>query len=230
MPDTYPVQRREVVGKKVRKLRREGMLPANLYGRGQESIALQLPYVQARDMLNAHGRNTLIEIQIEGEERPRPVVVRMLAQNPVTRALLHVDFYQVDLSRVLQASVPVSLIGESAAVERLGGVLVQYADSIEVEALPQNLPERIDVSITRLAALDDQLLLRHAVAPAGVTFLGDPDTLIASVTRPRIQVEDEAVPEGEEEGAEAAEGEEGETPEATTEEGDGDGGDSGEEA
>ncbi len=221
MADTYPVQRREVVGKKVRKLRRDGTLPANLYGRGQESIALQLPYMQARDMLNAHGRNTLIEIHIEGEDKPRPVVVRQLDQNPVTRSLLHIDFYEVDLTRLLQAQVPVSLVGDSPAVARLGAVLVQYADVIDVEALPQNLPERIDASIVRLAAFDDQLQLMHLTPPRGVTFLSDPETLIASVTRPRVQAEDEAVPEGEEEeGAEGAEDAEGETSEEST---DGDG-------
>jgi large subunit ribosomal protein L25 len=215
MTDTYPVQRREVLGKKVRQLRRDGTLPANLYGRNQESIAVQLPYMQARDMLNAHGRNTLIEVHIEGEPEPRPVVVREVAQNPVTRALLHVDFYQVDLTRMLSGQVPVSLVGEAPAVDRLGGILVQYADVVEVEALPQNMPERIEASVARLAAFDDQLMLQHLMAPPGVRFLSDPETLIASVMRPRlVAADEEEVPEGEE-GAEEAEGEEADGAEAT---------------
>ena len=98
MPDAYQVQPRTVVGKAVAKLRRDGTLPASIYGRGLDSVAVQMPYVLARDLMNSHGYNSLINVQVEGESSPRPVVVKQVDQNPVTRELWHVDFYQVDLT------------------------------------------------------------------------------------------------------------------------------------
>ena len=198
MPDTYAVDLRTVTGKKVARLRREGLLPANIYGRGLPSLAVQLPYAQARDLMNAHGRNTLVQVQVAGERESRPVVVRQVGQNPVTRALLHLDFYQVNLTRLMQAQIPVMLIGEAPAVARWSGVLVQLLDHVEVEALPQNLPEHLEVSVTGLTELEQHVLLSEVSPPPGVRVITDPESIVASIQRPRLAVEEEsAVPEGE---------------------------------
>jgi large subunit ribosomal protein L25 len=189
MPDTYVVEPRTVTGKKVSRLRREGVLPANIYGRNLPSVAVQLPYVQARDLMNAHGQNTLIEIQVAGEAAPRPVVVRQIEQNPVTRSLLHLDFYQVDLSRLMQAQIPIVLSGVAPAVARWGGVLVQDLDHVEVEALPSNLPERIVVSVTGLTALEQHLTLADVPSPRGVRILTPGDSTVVTVQRSRVEAD-----------------------------------------
>ena len=205
MTDTYAVEPRTVTGKNVARLRREGLLPANIYGRGLPSIAVQLPYAQARDLMNAHGRNTLVEVQVAGEPEPRPVLVRQVAQNPVTRALQHLDFYQVDLARMIEAQIPIMLVGEAPAVARWSGVLVQFLDHVDVEALPQNLPEHLEVSVTGLTQLDQHILLGQVRAPAGVRVVTDADSIVASIQRPRVEAETTAaVPEGEQPASAAA--------------------------
>ncbi len=133
MTDTYQVQRRSVLGKRVATLRREGVLPANIYGRAQESMAVQLSYVDARNLLNAHGLNTLVNIHVEGEGEARPVVIRNVELEPVGRKILHLDMYQVDLSRIIKATVPVVLTGDSPAVQKFGGVLIHALDHPDFE-------------------------------------------------------------------------------------------------
>lgn len=214
MTDTYQVQPRTTTGKAVRKLRREGILPASIYGRGVESVAVQLPYLEARDLMNAHGMNSLINLKLEGEAAMRPVVVRKIDQDPVSRQLRHVDFYQVDLKRKISGAVPVHFVGESPAVHELNGVMVHHSDSVEVEALPADMPEALEVSVEGLTELNAHLLVKDIVVPAGVTILTDPEHLLAAVTPPRLQAEDEAeVIEGEQP-AEAAAEADGEAPAA----------------
>ncbi|MCA9847566.1 MAG: 50S ribosomal protein L25 [Dehalococcoidia bacterium] len=208
MTDAYQVQPRTVVGKAVSKLRREGTLPASIYGRGLESVAVQLPYVVARDLMNAHGYNSLINVQVEGESKPRPVVVKQVDQNPVTRELWHVDFYQVDLTRKISGPVPVHFVGESPAVRDLGGIFVMHADSVEVEALPADMPEALEVSLDSLTDFDTYLYAKDIQTGAGVTVISDPEHLLAAITRPRIVAEAaaEEIAEGEQEAEAAAEG------------------------
>lgn len=195
--DTYTIERREVLGKRVKRLRREGLLPANIFGRGVPSLAVQLPTREARAMLVAHGRDSLIQVQVAGEPRPRPVVVRAVQQHPATGNLEHVDFYQVDLSRPITATVPVTIVGEAPAVRDHGGILLHGQDSVHVEALPADVPEHLEVSVARLTEIDQQVTVADLVLPAGVTALSDPDTMLARVSRPRQAEEGAAVLEGE---------------------------------
>ncbi len=181
MPDTYTVERRDTTGKNVSRLRREGILPAVIYGRGLESINVQLPYIDARDLMNEHGKSTLFNVQVAGESQTRPVVVRQLAQNPVTRALLHIDFYQVDLTRLITAQIPLVLTGTAPAVTRWGGVLSQGLDHVEVEALPRSVPAHIEVPVGSLAQIGDHLLLSAVRPPAGVKILTPGDSMVVSV-------------------------------------------------
>ena len=209
MPDTYAVEQRSVTGKAVKRLRRAGTIPGNIYGRGLDSVAVQLPWSRAREMLNAHGRNTLIEVALDGGAA-LPVVVRDIARDPVSGEVLHIDFFQVDLTRTIQASVPIHFIGDAPAVPTYGGVFVQALDQVLLEALPNAMPEAIEVSVESLTELDQSLSVADMVAPPGVTILSAPEQAIAQIARPRLEVEEETeVLEGEEgvvpaEGAEAA--------------------------
>jgi len=181
MPDTYTVEPRSVTGKAVARLRREGILPAVIYGRGLPSLSVQMKYMDARDLLNEHGKSTLINVQVAGEAQPRPVVVCQIEQNPVTRALQHLDFYQVDLSRLIRAHIPVILKGTAPAVARWGGLLVQGLEHVEVESLPQTMPLHLEVQVASLGAIGDHLLLSAVRAPAGVKVLTPGDSVVASI-------------------------------------------------
>jgi large subunit ribosomal protein L25 len=183
----------------VNRLRNKGILPANLYGRGIDSTSLQLQYVDGRNLLNLHGRNNLFEVQVSGETEVRPVVVRDVSIDPVTRKILHIDFFQVDLQRTIQADVPLNMIGTSLGVSMYGGVLVQAIDRITIEALPADMPEGIDVDISALEELDSQLFVRDLTISELVTVLASPDTLVSAVQRPRVATEESVeVAEGEE--------------------------------
>ncbi len=203
--DVYTVEIRQVLGKKVKRLRREGLLPANIYGRAIPSLAVQMPLREAREMLTAHGTNTLIRVQVEGEQEPRPAMVRAVQRNPASGAVQHVDFHQVDLTRSTRATVPITLLGEAPAVNALGGILLQGADSVQLEALPADVPTHFEISVEGLEEFDQRVTVADLTVPAGVTMLSDPEMMLARVVRPRLIVEDEEVlPEGE---GEAIEGE-----------------------
>ncbi len=217
MPDTYAVEPRTTLGKRVARLRRRGVLPANIFGRGLESVAVQIEERSVRELLQAHGLNTLISLQIAGEGSPRPVVVRDVGRHPVTRVPLHLDFYQVDLQRTITGSVPVHVTGESPAVRDLGGLLLVGADSVQIEALPADMPNFVEVSMEGLADLDDEITVRDLELPGTITILSDPDQMLARITRPRgLSAEEEAAEAAaaEAEAAEGAEPEAGDAEEA----------------
>jgi large subunit ribosomal protein L25 len=194
--DTYAVTPRALVGKRVATLRREGVLPANIFGRGLDSVAVQMPYRTAREMLIAHGKDNLVQVQIEGEAAPRPVVVRDYQRHPVTREVLHLDFYQVDLARPIQGTVPVRLTGEAPAVHVFQALLLTGADSIHVEALPADIPEHLEISVEGMTDQDSVITVADLAIPAGVRVLTDPETMVARIGRGRLQAEVEELLEG----------------------------------
>ncbi|MSP21693.1 MAG: 50S ribosomal protein L25 [Dehalococcoidia bacterium] len=196
--DTYAVSPRPLVGKRVSTLRRQGILPANIFGRGLESVAVQMPYRTAREMLIAHGKDNLVQVQIEGEAAPRPVVVRNYQRHPVTRDVLHLDFYQVDLTRPIQGTVPVRLTGEAPAVHVFQALLLTGADSIHVEALPADLPEHIEVSVNSMTQQDSVITVADLDIPIGIRVLTDPETMVARIGRGRVRVEAADLLEGDE--------------------------------
>ena len=203
MPDRYSVTARSVLGKRAKQLRRDGIMPGNIYGRGLESVAVQLPYRGAATIMSEHGLNSLIEVEVEGEETGRPVVVRSVQRHPVTREIQHVDFYQVDLTRQMQAMVPITVTGVAPAVHTYQGVVITGADRVSVQALPADIPGHLEINIDGLEELDDQLTVGDLDLPASILVITELDIMIVRVQRPR-KIED-AVEE-----AELLEGEEGE--------------------
>jgi len=200
MPDTYAAEPRTLLGKAVSRLRREGVLPANIYGRGVESTAVQIAARDVRTLLQAHGLNTLVNLQVSGEGQPRSVVVRKVQRHPVSKQLEHVDFYQVDLARAIQGPVPVVLVGEAPAVHTYRALLLQSVDTVVVEALPAQMPSSIEVSVDGMRAPDATVTVGDLQPPAGVTIVTSPDVVIAAMSRARGAAgEMEALPEGEQE-------------------------------
>lgn len=199
---------RDVLGKKVRALRRQGVTPANIYGSHVESQSIQLSTEELRHVIKTAGRNDIVYLRLDGDE-PRPTFVRDIQQNPVTDAILHVDFLQISLREKVKADVPLHLVGLAPAVDTLGGILMHGLDHVSVEALPTEVPSFIEVDVTSLAEINQALHVSDVPVPEGVTILTDVEQVIAKVAPPAVEpepeVEAEAV-EGEaaEEGAEEA--------------------------
>jgi large subunit ribosomal protein L25 len=204
------VQPREVFGKKVAQLRRAGILPANVYGRGLESQSVQIDAEELALTLKVATANEVLDLKIEGERAARPVVIHHIQRHPLGKGMLHADFYQVSLREKMRADVPIVIVGQSDAVETYNGVLLPGIEALHIEALPLDIPTHLEIDITPLTELDTSLHVRDLDVPANVTVLTDPDVVVVGVSSPRIAVE-------EEEAAAAAEEEEAAAPEAVAE-------------
>ncbi len=210
---------REFSGKKIaRKLRARGRLPAVLYGRGRDSRPLALDTKALVRLLQESeaGLNTLIDLKVAGASKGQePVVlVKELQRDPVDGGLLHVDLYEVDLTKTVQVSVPIELVGEPAGVKVGGGILDHTLREIEIECLPRAIPDELRIDVSGLE-IGDSVHVRDAELPEGVTLRTDPDLGVAAVIPPVVEEVPVAAAEVVEEeaaaAAEPAEGE-GETP------------------
>jgi large subunit ribosomal protein L25 len=202
-----PVQTRQVTGKKVAQLRRSGMLPGNVYGKGLESVSIQVDSTEMEHTLKAASANEVLDLRIDGESQTRPVVIQKVQRHPISSHPLHAEFYQVSLTDKMHAEVPLVVVGQSEAVATYNGVLMNALTSVMVEALPLDLPSSIEVDITPLVELEQSLHVRDLPIPGNVTVLTDPEVMVVKVSSPRVSLEEEAAAEGEEApAAEAAEG------------------------
>lgn len=200
---------RTVLGRKVKQLRRDGLVPGNVYGRGQESRAIQADLTEIQRVFGAVDRNSVVTMSIDGTSETIPVVLREIQRHPVTRRLVHLDFYQVDLTRAIHSEARLSLIGESEAVS-MGGTVVQSLELLMLEALPGAMPSVIEVDISVLEEFGHSVLVRDLVLPEGVTAVTDGAVAVATALAPRVTEEEEEAEElaAEEALAEAAEGDE----------------------
>ena len=214
---------RQVVGKKVRALRREGFVPVHYYGRGMESLTLQASTGMLRKVVDEAGANIPVEVDVEGTDGSDICFVREVQWHPVNGSLLHVDFMRVDITERVTAEVPITLTGQSEAVRELGGVIIQPFQTLPVEALPLDMPKEVIVDVTPLVMFGDAVRVGEIELEGESEILRDDDDLLVTVQEPRIEIEEEVVDEeleGEEleEGEEGAEGE-GAEPAAESEEG-----------
>ena len=200
---------RAVLGKRVKQLRRDGLVPGNLYGRGQESRAIQANLTEIERVFGSVDRNAVVPMSIDGTTETIPVVLREIQRHPVTRRLLHLDFYQVDLTRAIHSEARLSLIGESEAVA-MGGTVVQSLESLTLEALPNAMPSVIEVDISVLLDFGHSVLVRDLELPEGVISVTDGSVAVATALAPRVTEEEEEAEElaAEEALLETAEGEE----------------------
>lgn len=183
------VEQRQVVGKKVQQLRRAGVTPANVYGNGVPSVSVQVDSDVLEKAFKNFSANEVIDLKIDGEKAARPVVVQKVQRHPLTSRILHTDFYQVSLRDRMKADVPLVVVGQSEAIDTYNGVLTYAIETIQVEALPLDLPSRIEVDITPLSNLEDTLAVKELVIPANVTLLTDPDLVVVKIASPRVAVE-----------------------------------------
>lgn len=195
-------EKRSLKGKRVNSLRRSGLLPGIIYGRiGKdqiEPIPIQLNLHDASKIINRLTGSSLVRLNVEGDEYP--VILREAQRDIILGTLKHVDFMAVSLTEKLQTAVPIELIGQAPAEINLAAVVVTGISELEIECLPQDLPERIEVDATILVDMDSAIYVRDLDLPANFDVLTDPDELIAGVTYVTIEEEEE-----EEEEAELAE-------------------------
>ncbi len=194
------VSPREVLGKKVKRLRREGLTPANIYGNNVESTAIQLPTEEVRHLLRSAGRNDIVYLKL-GDEEPRPTFLRSVQRNPVTDMIFHLDFYQISLKEKVRLEVPLHLVGVAPAVDKFSGTLLHSLDYITVEALPTEIPSHIEVDVTGLEQIDQSVHVADLSVPSELTVLTNPELVVAKVAPPAV----ERVEEEEAEAAAAAE-------------------------
>ncbi|HEX9331222.1 MAG TPA: 50S ribosomal protein L25 [Anaerolineales bacterium] len=185
-------EKRDVLGKQVKALRRAGKLPAVIYGRRTEPISVLLDAHNAARVLGKLTSSSLVTIELDGTEYPS--LVREKQRDYIKNRLLHVDFLTVSLTENIRATVSLHLIGASGAVKDFNAVLVNNLESLEIECLPTDLPERIDLDISALAHPGDGIRVRDVPVPDKVRLLDDPDTMVVVATFAKVEEEPAAVP------------------------------------
>ncbi|HLF81084.1 MAG TPA: 50S ribosomal protein L25 [Anaerolineales bacterium] len=182
---------RSVIGKQVKAIRRQGRMPAVLYGAGTEPLSIELETRAASKILDRASGSTLLQLQLEGQEHM--VLVREIQRDVIRRNVMHVDFLKVAMDVRITAEVPIELVGRAPAVEELGGVLVTGINSIEVEALPADLRDRVTVDLESLVKIDDSITAGDLFLGEGVELLTDPAELVARVIYQVEEVLEEVV-------------------------------------
>ncbi len=172
--------KRDVTGKQVKALRREGKLPAVIYGRHVEPISIVLEAHNASMVLGKLTSSSLVTINVDGAEFP--ALVRERQRDYIKGVLTHVDFLAVDMNEKIRTSVGLAFVGVSGAVKDYNGILVHNLERLEVECFPGDLPERIDVDIAMLKQIGDLIRVRDVAVSDKIRILGDPEETIAVVT------------------------------------------------
>lgn len=170
---------REVTGKKVKKLRKDGLLPVSVYGKSVKSQALSVPLKDFVLVYGKVGETGLVELKFDGKSAH--TLVAHVQTHPLTRSPLHVEFRAVNLKEKIKANVPLELIGESPAVANNVGVLLQTLNEVEVEALPTDLPEKIEVDVNSLDEVDKQVTVGGLKVPEGVEIVTAKEEIVVKV-------------------------------------------------
>ena len=192
---------REELGRKSKKVRRDGYVPGVLYGRKVKSTPISIGYKEFEKVYNEAGESTLVTLELETigtKDLPKEnvVLIRDAVMHPLSRSFIHVDFYQVPMDEKISVSIPLVFENESPAVKGEGAVLVRNIYEIGVSAYPKDLPSEIKVDLSALEHTDDSILVKSLAVPAEVDVDVEEDFVIASVSAP---VEDEIIEESTEE-------------------------------
>ncbi|HEX8995946.1 MAG TPA: 50S ribosomal protein L25 [Ktedonobacterales bacterium] len=210
------VQRREEMGKHASRLRAQGLVPGNISGGGQPSVAVQMDQHALTDIIKHHGA-PILRITIEPDGGNDTALLAKVERDAVSRAILHADFRRVKLTQPVKARVPLHTEGDAPAVKLYNGVLLHLMEAIEVEALPANIPDALTIDISGLEELNSTLTAKDINVPANVQVLVAPDEPVIAIKAPRVELPEEvpaaAAEEAPAEAAEAATGEEGESAE-----------------
>jgi large subunit ribosomal protein L25 len=183
--------RRDVLGKQVKHLRAEGLIPGVVYGPTFDALPVQVEWITLRPALRAAGGSHLIQLKVDGEEYYN-VLVRDVQRDPIRGDVLHIDFYRVRMDVVIRTNVPVVLVGSDAAITKNNGVVMQEITAIEVECLPGVLPAQIEVSLSLLQEIGDSILVRDLPELPGVTYMAsEEDSVVVTALLTMAEEEEE---------------------------------------
>ena len=208
---------REAHGKANKRLRRTGMVPGVVFGKGEESTPVQVDAKTFETLYRQAGRTSIVNMHLPGKSAVTSGIIKSVQRNPLSGNAIHVDFFLVNLKQEMEIDVPLVFTGEAPAVEETGGTLLHNLSSIHVKALPTDIPHEIAVDVSVLHSLDVAIHVRDLSLNRDlVTVLTDGDALVATVVPPRAEEPEpeRELTEEELEAIAAAEGEEGEGAEA----------------
>ena len=195
--------KRSVLGKKTRFLRRQGITPTHLFGHSLESIPLQCDTANLQRVVSRAGKTRLISLKIEEDKKPRNVFIREIQRNVFTGTLLHVDFYQIRMEEKIKADIPIILVGEAPAMKEKGRILIHTLDNLSIECLPDKLPPQLEIDLSLLEDLDQAIHVRDIAFGPDITLITDPDQMVVKVSEVHVEkveeVEEGVVEEVEEE-------------------------------
>jgi len=183
------VEKREILGKKADSLRKQGLLPAELYGHGVVNLHLSINAKEFERVYKEAGENTVINVEVDGVKKP--VMIYDVQLHPLRGSVEAVDLYEVKMDEEIEAPVPLEFIGESAPVKEGLGVFIEAMDEIEVEAFPADIPQKITVDVSILKAVGDSIYVKDLPITAKYKFTVDGETVVASVAE--LQKEEEIV-------------------------------------
>lgn len=186
------VAHREALGKSVKALRRQGITPVHLFGRGIDSLSLQCGTSGLIRVLAEAGQTRLVNLKIDSEQKPRSVLVRGVQVSPVKSELLHVDFFEVSLAEKVRVDVPIILTSEAPITRQKEYILVQEMDSLSVECLPADMPNQATLDLAVLTEPDHSLKVSDIDLGDAVTVINDPDQVIARISMLRLAEEEVA--------------------------------------
>ena len=179
---------RDVFGKKTKKSREEGLIPAVIYGRGIETKSLWVKDLDFGKLVKSAGESTMINLNIDKKEKDN-VIIYELQTDPVTGKYIHIDFFKVRMDEEVKTEVELVFVGESPAVKESGGILVKNMDKITVRCLPADLPSKIEVNIAILKNFDDHITIKDLNLSDKLKIDIAPGTVVALVTPPRSEEE-----------------------------------------
>ncbi len=180
---------REVLGKKVQSLRRQGITPVHLCGHGVDSLSLECETAQLKRVLAQAGSTRLVDLKVDRARQPKKVLVREIQRNPIKGELLHVDFYQVRMEEKIRLEVPIAFAGEAPALKEKGAFLTHDTTRLNIECLPDAIPNSIEVDLTSLIEVDQAIHVKDIKVASGITIIDHPDQLVARVSIPKVREE-----------------------------------------
>jgi len=178
---------REILGKKVKLLRQQNVTPVHLFGQSQNSLALQSATSTLEHVLSQAGETRLITLKVGSEKKTRPVLVREVQRDCINGKLIHVDFYEVSMSKKVQVEIPVVLTGEAPALKIKGVGMAHELNTLTIECLPDNIPNKIEVNVDALNAPGDAVHVKDIKPDAGIAILNNPEQAIVVITAPRVE-------------------------------------------
>ncbi len=187
---TLRAAKRNVLGKKTRFLRRQGITPAHLFGHGIESVPLQCDAAALKQVVSRAGTTRLVTLEVEDEQQPKKVFIREIQSDAITGALFHVDLYQVRMQERMKVDVPIILVGEARALKVKGRSLIYGVTSLSIECLPDRVPPQIEVDLSPLTDVDQAIHVSDIVLDPDVEVLTDPEQPVVKVVEVRAEREE----------------------------------------